>query len=82
MINVKKKSWHRIEFAALDKLIYSYVALREQGRKLPEHLRMTHMGKIDKFTGHEESSNLHFILKIIFHCIFTEKPYIFKNLYS
>ena len=31
------------------------------------------MVRIDIFTGYEEKSNLHFILKIIFHCIFIEK---------
>ena len=34
---------------------------------------MTHVVKIDIFTGHEKKANLHFILKIIFHCKFIEK---------
>ena len=41
---------------------------------------MTHMVKIDILTGHEEKGNLHFILKIIFHCIFIEKPCSFSKL--
>ena len=31
-------------------------------------------------TGHEKKSNLHFNLKIIFHCICIEKLCIFSNL--
>ena len=42
-------------------------------RKLPVHDHMTHMVKIDILTGLEEKDNLHFILKIIFDCIFIEK---------
>ena len=34
---------------------------------------MTHVVIIDFFTGHEEKGNLHFILNIIFLCIFIEK---------
>ena len=34
---------------------------------------MTQVVKIDILTGHEEKGNLHFILMIIFHCIFIEK---------
>ena len=41
---------------------------------------MTHLIKINILTGHEEMGNLHFILKIIFHCIFIEKPCIFSKL--
>ena len=33
---------------------------------------MPHVVKIDMLTGHEEIDNLHFILKIIFRCIFIE----------
>ena len=38
------------------------------------------MVKIDILTGHEEKGHLHFNLKIIFHCICIEKPYIFSKL--
>ena len=41
---------------------------------------MTHVVRIDILTGHEEKVYLHFILKIIFHCIFIEKPCIFLKL--
>ena len=34
------------------------------------YLYMTHVVKIDILTGYKEKGNLHFILKIIFHCIF------------
>ena len=43
---------------------------------------MTHVVKIDILTGHEEKGNLHFILKIIFHCIFIEKHAVYQNLYN
>ena len=49
-------------------------------RKLPVHDYMTHVIKIDILTGHEEIGDLHFILKIIFLCIFIEKPCIFSKL--
>ena len=49
-------------------------------RKLPVHDHMIHVGKIDILTGHKEKGNLHFILKIIFHCIFIGKPCIFQKL--
>ena len=42
-------------------------------RKLPVHDHMTRVVRIDILTGHEEKGNLHFILKIIFHCTFTKK---------
>ena len=35
---------------------------------------MTHMVKMDIIPGHDKKGNLHFILSIIFHCIFLEKP--------
>ena len=38
------------------------------------------MVKIDILTGHEETGTLHCILKIIFHCIFIEKPCSFSKL--
>ena len=38
---------------------------------------MTHVVKIYSLTGQEEIGNLHFILKIILHYIFIEKPCIF-----
>ena len=41
---------------------------------------MTHVVKIDIFTGHEKKANLHFILKIIFHCKFIEKTFNFPKL--
>ena len=55
---------------------------RARIRKLPVHDHMTHMVKIDILTGHAEIGNIQFILKIIFHCIFIEKPCIFSNLYN
>ena len=48
-------------------------------RKLPVHDHMTHVVKIDTLTGHKETGNLHFVLKIIFHCIFIGKPCIFSK---
>ena len=53
---------------------------RARIRKLPVYDHMTHVVKIDILTGHEEKGNLHFILKIIFHCIFIGKPCIFSKL--
>ena len=49
-------------------------------RKLTVHDQIIHMLKIDILNGHEEKGHLHFNLKIIFHCIFIEKPYIFSKL--
>ena len=49
-------------------------------RKLPVHDHMTHVVKIDILTGNKETGNLHFILKIIFHCIFIENPCSFSKL--
>ena len=40
---------------------------------IPVHDHMTHVVKINVPTGHEEISNLHFILNFIFHCTFIEK---------
>ena len=44
------------------------------------YLYMTHVVTIDILTGYKEKGNLHFILKIIFHCIFIGKPCIFSKL--
>ena len=41
---------------------------------------MTHVVKIDILSGHKEIDNLHFILMIIFHCVFIEKHCIFSKL--
>ena len=41
---------------------------------------MTHVVKIDILIGHEEMGTLHFILKLIFNCIFIEKQCIFSKL--
>ena len=46
-------------------------------KKIPVDDLMTHVVKIDILAGPEEKGNLHFILKIIFHCIFIEKLCIF-----
>ena len=50
-----------------------------QIRNLPVHSHMTHMVKINILTGHDKIVNLPFILKIIFHCKFIEKPCILKT---
>ena len=49
-------------------------------KKLPVHDQMTHVVPIDILIGHEKMGTLHFILKIIFHYIFIEKPGIFSKL--
>ena len=41
---------------------------------------MTHVVKFDILSGHKEIDNLHFILKIIFRCVFIEKHCIFSKL--
>ena len=41
---------------------------------------MTHVVKIDILSGHKGIDDLHYILKIIFHCIFIEKHCIFSKL--
>ena len=41
---------------------------------------MTHKVKFDTLSGHTGIDNLHFILKIIFHCVFIEKHSIFLKL--
>ena len=80
MITVKK-SRAAIEIASLDKSnLFIRHNSREQIRKLPIHDHMIHVVKIDTLTGHEERGNLNFILKIIFHWTFIEKPCIFSKL--
>ena len=54
--------------------------IRARIRKLPVHDHMTKVFKIDFLTGHEEMGTLHFIMKIVFNCIFIEKPCIFLKL--
>ena len=53
---------------------------RARIRKIPVHDHVKHVVKIDIFTGHEVKGNLHFILKIIFHCIFIKKNMHFLKL--
>ena len=43
---------------------------------------MTHVVKIDILTGHEEKSNLHFILKIIFIAYLLKNHAVAQNLYN
>ena len=47
--------------------------------KLPVHDFMTYVVEIDIFTGREEIGNLHFILNIIFLCIFIEKKHVYSQ---
>ena len=47
--------------------------------QLPAQDHMTHVVKIDFLTGHKEIGNLHFILKIIFQCIFTKNVHFLKS---
>ena len=61
-------------------MIYSYVTIHARIRKLPVYDHMTHVVKFDILSGHKEKDYLHFILKIIFHCIFIGKPCIFQKL--
>ena len=75
MINLKK-SRTAIEIASLDTSNTSQSHARI--RKLPIHDHMTHVVKIDTLIGREETGNLHFTLKIIFHCVFIGK----QNLYN
>ena len=75
-----KNSRTAIEIPSLDKKIIQTSLSRAQIRKLPVHDHMTHDAKIDIVTCHDEISNLHFILKIIFRCLFIEKLSIFSNL--
>ena len=57
MIN-KKDRGPRSKLPHWTKIIYS----RARIRKIPVHVHMTHVVKIDIITGHEERCNLHFIL--------------------
>ena len=41
---------------------------------------MSHVVTFDILSGHKEKDKLHFILKIIFHCVFIEKHCIFSKL--
>ena len=62
MINFKK-SRTAIEIASLDENNFFRTSLsRARIRKLPVHVHMTHVVKIDNITGHEENGNLHLIL--------------------
>ena len=80
IINFKKLRT-AIEIASLDKnnlfICHNHV---QNNRKLPVHDHMTHVVIIDILTGHEKKGNLHFILRIIFYCIFIEKTCIFSKL--
>ena len=70
-----QKSRTAIEFASLakkKKKIHTSQS-RARIRKLPVLDHMSHVVKIDIPTGHEETGDMNFILKIIFHCIFIEK---------
>ena len=80
MVNLIK-SQTAIEIDSLDKkkIIHTSQS-RARIRKLSIRDNMTHVVKIDILTGHEETGNLHFILRIIFHCILIEKPCIFSKL--
>ena len=51
----------------------------ERIRKLPVHDHITHMLKIDIFTGHEKIGNLHFIPNIIFNPI-AKRPKLYEVL--
>ena len=55
---------------------------RARIRKLPVHDHMTHVVKIDILTGHEETGNLHFILKIIFIAYLSKNHAFSQNLYN
>ena len=62
--------------------MYSYVTIECTNKIITVHDHMTHVVKIDIITRHEEKGNLHFILKIIFHCIFIEKNMHFLKTYT
>ena len=80
MINFEKISDRDRNCLIGQKLFIHTSQSRARIRKIPVHDHMTHVVKIDIFTGHKEKGNLHFILKIIFHCIFIGKPCIFSKL--
>ena len=61
------------------KIIIHTSQSRARIRKLPVQYQLKHVIKIDILSGHEEKGNLRFILKIIFYCIFIEKPCIFTK---
>ena len=79
MINFKTRG-PRSKLPHWTKIIYSYVTIMCTIRKLPVHDHMTHVVKFDILSGDKEIDNLHFILKIIFHCIIIGKPCIFQKL--
>ena len=51
-------------------------------RKLPLRDHMTHVVKIDILTGHAETGNLHFILKIFFIAYLSPNHAFSQNLYN
>ena len=74
-----KKSRTAIEIASLDKDNYSYVTITYTNKRITLYYHVEHVVNIDILSGNEEKGNLYFILKIIFHCIFIEKPCIFSK---
>ena len=78
MINFKTISDRDRNYLIGEKLFIHTSQSRARMRKLPVNDHMTHVVKIDILTGHEVKGN--FILKIIFHCIYIEKPCIFLKL--
>ena len=79
MINFKKISDRDRNCLIGQKLFIHTSQSRARIRKLPVHDHMTHVVKIDILTGHKEKGNLHFVLEIIFYCIFIGKPCIFSK---
>ena len=79
MINLKTVSDRDRNCLIGQRLFIHTSQSRARIRKLPVHDHMTHVVKIDTLTGHEETGNLRFVLKIIFHCIFIGKPCIFSK---
>ena len=77
---ILKKSRTIIKIASLDRsnLFIRHNHVHEQENYL--YMITRHVVRIDILTGHEEIGNLHFILKIIFQCIFIKKPGIFSKL--
>ena len=64
LINLKKNRGQR------SKLAHWASQSRARIRKLPVQDHMTHVVKIDILSGLEVIGDLHFILKIFFHCLF------------